>query len=282
MNDLITINGVEGYLDENGVPQLNLEHVARGLGFTQVKGSAEYVRWERVYGHLVSFGFSPLVGKDGTPIPFKDCELPKYIPEPIFYLLCMKAENETAQGFQRMVAFDILPAIRRTGGYIAANSEMSDQKIMARALMVAQKTIAHKDELISTQAARIEADRPKVLFAESVDVSDDCILVGTLATFLKQNGVDIGEKRLFAWLRENGYLIRRKGADWNLPTQKSLDLKIIAAKERTVSNPGQAPIIRQTPIVTGKGQLYFLEKFLGKKEPSLMLTTSRTAGRTTD
>ena len=278
MNDLITINGVEGYLDENGVPQLNLEHVARGLGFTSETVSAtsgrKYcnVRWSRVAGHLMSFGL----------IKTEKEELPQYISEPYFYLLCMKAENETAQSFQRMVAFEILPAIRKTGGYIAASAEMSDQEIMARAMVIAQNTIANKDELISAQAAKIEADRPKVLFAESVDVSDDCILIGTLATFLKQNGVDTGEKRLFAWMRDNGYLIRRNGTDRNLPTQKSLDLRVLTVRERTVSSPGQTPIVRRTPYVTGKGQLYFLEKFLSQKEPPLMVATSRAAGRMTD
>lgn len=101
-----TIEGVRCYVDENDIVQLNLEDVARGLGFIQTKAGAEYIRWDRVNAHLESFGFSPQVGK------------PEYIPEPIFYLLSMKAENETAKAFQHKVAYDILPAIRKTGCYL--------------------------------------------------------------------------------------------------------------------------------------------------------------------
>lgn len=111
------IAGVRGYVDADGAVQLNLEDIARGLGFTQTKSNVEYIRWERVYGHLVSFGFSPLVGKDGDPILFKDCTLPEYIPEPIFYLLSMKAENKAAQAFQHTIAYDVLPSIRKYGFY---------------------------------------------------------------------------------------------------------------------------------------------------------------------
>lgn len=113
-----TIKGVRCYVDKDGVAQLNLEDVARGLGFTTVATSGNVcVRWNRVYGHLVSFEFPPLVGKDGKPIPFKDCTLPEYIPEPIFYLLSMKAENATARVFQHTIAYDVLPSIRRNGTY---------------------------------------------------------------------------------------------------------------------------------------------------------------------
>ncbi|WP_147539423.1 phage antirepressor KilAC domain-containing protein [Anaerotruncus rubiinfantis] len=106
MNELQIIKGVECYLDESGVAQLNLEHVARGLGFTQEKNGTLYVRWDRVQGYLAEFGFSPQVGKGD------------FIPEPIFYLLSMKAENDTAKAFQHLVAYEILPAIRKHGAYL--------------------------------------------------------------------------------------------------------------------------------------------------------------------
>ena len=106
----------------------------------------------------------------------------------------------------------------------------------------------------------IQLQQPKVLFADAVASSDDSILVGELAKLLKQNGIDTGEKRLFAWLRDNGYLIKRKGEDYNTPTQKSVDLKIMETKKRAIYNPDGSTKITKTPKVTGKGQIYFINK----------------------
>ena len=131
----------------------------------------------------------------------------------------------------------------------------SPEKIMARALLMADKKV-HKLE------AQIEADRPKVLFADAVSASQSSILVGELAKLLKQNGIDIGATRLFAWLRENGYLIKRKGRDWNMPTQKSADLGIIKIKETSITHSDGHITVNKTPLITGKGQQYFINKFL--------------------
>ncbi|MFZ7333622.1 phage antirepressor KilAC domain-containing protein [Streptococcus pluranimalium] len=133
----------------------------------------------------------------------------------------------------------------------------SPEKIMARALLMADKKV-HKLE------AQIEADRPKVLFADAVSASHSSILVGELAKLLKQNGIDIGATRLFAWLRDNGYLIKRKGRDWNMPTQKSADLGIIRVKETSITHSDGHISVNKTPLITGKGQVYFTKKFLGK------------------
>lgn len=132
----------------------------------------------------------------------------------------------------------------------------SPEKIMARALLMADKKV-HKLE------AQIEADRPKVLFADAVSASHSSILVGELAKLLKQNGIDIGATRLFAWLRDNGYLIKRKGRDWNMPTQKSADLGIIRVKETSITHSDGHISVNKTPLITGKGQVYFTKKFLG-------------------
>ena len=134
--------------------------------------------------------------------------------------------------------------------------------IMGRAYE-AQKAIAEKlNERVLNLETRLEADKPKVLFAEAVETSHTSILVGDLAKLLKQNGVDIGQRRLFDWLREKDYLMK-SGSSKNMPTQKSMDLKLFEVKERTISNPDGSVRITKTPKVTGKGQTYFINKFLG-------------------
>jgi phage antirepressor protein len=131
----------------------------------------------------------------------------------------------------------------------------SPEKIMARALLMADKKI-HKLE------TQIEADKPKVLFADAVSASHSSILVGDLAKLISQNGYKIGGNRLFVWLRENGYLIKRKGSDWNMPTQRSMEMKLFEIKESTITHPDGHISVSKTVKVTGKGQQYFINKFL--------------------
>ena len=132
----------------------------------------------------------------------------------------------------------------------------SPEKIMARALLLADKKI---NQLQIT----IEQQKPKVLFADSVQASSTCILIGDLAKLLKQNGVSTGQKRLFEWMRQNGYLIKRRGADWNSPTQRSMELGLFEMTERTHNNPDGSVRITRTTKVTGKGQIYFINKLKG-------------------
>lgn len=134
----------------------------------------------------------------------------------------------------------------------------SPEKIMARALLLADKKV-HQLE------AQIEADKPKVLFADAVSASHSSILVGDLAKLISQNGFKIGANRLFAWLRENGYLIKRKGSDWNMPTQKSMELGLFEIKETTITHADGHISISKTVKVTGKGQQYFINKFLNQE-----------------
>ncbi|EPT35809.1 phage antirepressor KilAC domain-containing protein [Streptococcus agalactiae] len=134
----------------------------------------------------------------------------------------------------------------------------SPEKIMARALLMADKKV-HKLE------AQIEADRPKVLFADAVSASHSSILVGELAKLLKQNGVEIGATRLFTWLRNHGYLIKRNGRDWNMPTQKSVELGLIRVKETSITHSDGHITVNKTPLITGKGQQYFINKFLNQE-----------------
>ena len=134
----------------------------------------------------------------------------------------------------------------------------SPEKVMARALQIAGDKLKRLE-------IKVEADAPKVLFADAVSASKTSILVGELAKLLKQNGVDIGQHRLFRWMRENGYLIRRNGTDFNMPTQKSMDLGLFAVKETAITHSDGTVTVSKTTKVTGKGQQYFIQKFLGEE-----------------
>lgn len=133
----------------------------------------------------------------------------------------------------------------------------SPEKVMARALQIA------KDRIMRLET-KITEDRPKVLFADAVSASHSSILVGELAKLLRQNGVDIGQNRLFAWLRDNGYLIRRSGTDYNMPTQRAMDMGLFSIKETAITRSDGSITISKTCKITGKGQQYFVEKFLSK------------------
>lgn len=134
----------------------------------------------------------------------------------------------------------------------------SPEKIMARALLMADKKV-HKLE------AQIEADRPKVLFADAVSASKSSCLIGELAKILKQNGINIGQNKLFQWLRANGYLISRRGESWNQPTQKSMQLGLFELKKTAINHSDGHTTTNVTPKVTGKGQQYFINKFLNQE-----------------
>jgi anti-repressor protein len=178
-----------------------------------------------------------------------------FIPESDIYRLIIKSKLPSAERFEMWVMEEVLPSIRRTGGYIAGQESMSDAELMAKALMVAQKQIEERNK-------QIEVLQPKALFADAVSASDKSILIGELAKLIKQNGVDIGQNRLFQWMRENGYLIRRKGTDYNMPTQYSMELGLFSIKETTITHSDGHISISKTVKVTGKGQVYFINKFL--------------------
>lgn len=177
------------------------------------------------------------------------------INESGLYSLIMSSKLPEAKAFKRWVTSEVLPAIRKNGGYIAGQETMTDVEIMAKALLVAQRTIDSKNQVI-------EQMQPKALFADSVASSGNTILIGELAKIIRQNGVDMGEKRLFAWLRDNGYLIRRNGTDYNMPTQKSMELGLMRVKETVISHSDGHTTVSKTPKITGKGQQYFINKFL--------------------
>ena len=254
MNELqiINIDGIECY-EKDGTAYLKLEAVARGLGFTQEKSGIEYVRWDRVDGYLTEIGFPHKWGKDD------------FVPENVFYRLAMKARNEVGERFQAKVADEIIPSIRKHGGYIAGQEMMTDDQLLAKALLVAQSKIAERDKIITQKQEQIEKMKPKEVFADAVATSNQSIIIGQLAKILRQNGIQMGQNRLFQWMRDNGYLMR-SGSSYNMPMQRYVEQGLFEIKESTVANPDGSIRNTLTPKVTGKGQLYFVNKFLAKQE----------------
>ena len=195
-----------------------------------------------------------------------------YISEQNLYKVIMRSDKPQAEPFQDWVCGEVLPSIRKTGGYIAAKPDDTPEEIMARALLIAQDTMKRQGERISRlqaenkeQADKIAADAPKVLFANALKASDRSILVGELAKILKQNGCETGQKRLFAWLRENGYLMKG-GSERNQPTQRSMELGLFEVTKGVVTRPDDTVITTVTTKVTAKGQEYFINKFINDRQ----------------
>ncbi|MCF1847320.1 phage antirepressor [Lactobacillus mulieris] len=176
------------------------------------------------------------------------------------YSLIISSKLPTAKKFKRWVTSEVLPAIRKHGAYMTdekAFDVVNNKAGLADLLQQAADQLKRKDIQIAEM-------KPKALFADSVSASDSTILIGDLAKILKANGVDTGAKRLFQWLRDKSYLINRKGSDWNSPTQKSMNLGLFVIKESTHTQPDGTVRVTKTTKVTGKGQQYFVNKFLGK------------------
>ncbi len=185
----------------------------------------------------------------------------KYITEGDVYRLTFSSKLPSAEKFTDWVADEILPTIRKHGAYMTENTL---EKALTSPDFLIQLATQLKEEQAQRRAleVQIEADKPKTIFADAVSVSKTSILVGELAKLLKQNGIEIGQNRLFAWLREKGYLISRKGTDYNMPTQKSMELKLFEIKENSITHSDGHTSITKTPKVTGKGQIYFINIFM--------------------
>ena len=205
---------------------------------------------------------------DGVAIcdPMGREQHPTIINESGLYSLVLSSKLPTAKQFKRWITSEVLPSIRKTGGYIAGQKELSPAELMAKALLVAQKTLGERQAHIAELEAENTANKPKVIFADAVSASERSILVGELAKLLRQNGVEIGQNRLFDWMRQNGFLIRRQGTDYNMPTQKAMEMGLFEIKETSVVHSAGNVTINKTPKVTGKGQVYFINRFLDRKE----------------
>lgn len=205
-----------------------------------------------------------------------------FVTEPGMYEVLLRSDSEKAKPFRKWVCGEVLPSIRKSGGYMVAKVDETPEQIMARALMLAKETIdrqqaalakaesknyvlqCQNDTLTSMnegQQRTIKFLQPGATFAKAVETSEHSILVGELARIIKQNGVEIGQNRLFVWLREKGYLCK-KGEMYNQPTQKALQLGLFEIKKTVIQKPNGDSLVTTTTKVTGKGQIYFVNKFL--------------------
>lgn len=190
------------------------------------------------------------------------------ISEPGLYRLVMRSRKPEAKEFQRWVTHEVLPAIRKTGGYIPTTDADDDMTILAKAVMIGQRTMEAQKQKITEQQTRIVGLEPKARFADAVAASDGTCLVGELAKMLRQNGMDIGQNRLFRLLQADGYL-GKSGSNRNVPTQRAMELGLFRIKETTVTHADGHTTVSRTPKVTGKGQRYFIDRYWGRAQPSL-------------
>jgi len=235
-------------VEVEGVPYFVGKDVAEILGYSDTnKAIAMHVDDE---DKILNDKSSPSFGQRGATL----------INESGLYSLILSSKLPKAKEFKHWVTSEILPTIRKHGAYMT--DSVIEQALTSPDFLI-QLATQLKEEQAQRKALeqRVEADRPKVLFAEAVETSQTSILIGDLAKLIKQNGVDIGQKRLFAWMRDNGYLIK-SGNSTNMPTQRSMDMKLFEVKERSISNPDGSVRVTKTTKVTGKGQTYFINIFL--------------------
>ena len=223
--------------------ELGTEHLRRDLDEEEVTEATNLPNWQ--------------VGSNGGRVPL-------IISEPGLYKLVMRSRKPEAKEFQRWVTHEVLPSIRKHGAYMTESTlekAVTEPDFLIRLATQIKQERAEKEKA----QAQVERMRPKALFADAVETSKTSILVGDLAKVLKGNGVDIGGTRLFAWLRDNGWLMKT-GSSRNMPTQKSMELGLFEIKETTVVHSDGHTTINKTPKVTGKGQTFFVNKFLGHRE----------------
>lgn len=186
------------------------------------------------------------------------------INESGLYAVILRSDKPQAKPFRRWVTSEVLPSIRKHGAYMT--DQTLEQALTSPDFLIQLATqLKEEKEQRKQLEAKVEQDKPKVLFADSVSASKSSILVGELAKILKQNGVDTGQFRLFAWLRENGYLIKREGSDYNMPTQRSVEMGLFEVKQTIITHSDGHITTNKTPKVTGKGQVYFINKFMNAR-----------------
>lgn len=187
------------------------------------------------------------------------------INESGLYSLILSSKLPRAKEFKRWVTAEILPTIRKHGAYMTPEQIENVLTNPDTIIQLAQNLKAEQEKRRQLEC-KVEEDKPKVLFADAVATSKTSILIGELAKILKQNGVDMGQNRLFHWMRQNGYLIRRQGTDYNMPTQKSMEMKLFEIKETSITHADGHVSVSKTPKITGRGQQFFIKLFLEAKE----------------
>lgn len=233
-------------MEVDGQPWLVGKDVAEALGYSNPrKALADHVDEEDKTDGVT---IRDSIGRDQNPVIINESGL---------YSLVLSSKLPGAKRFKRWVTSEVLPSIRKNGGYIADQENLTPEQILAKAVLLARNVIEEKDRQLETM-------RPKALFADAVSTSRNSILVGDMAKLLKQNGVEIGQKRLFGWLRDHGYLVKQKGASWNMPTQRSMEAGLFEIKETAVSHSDGSITVSKTTKITGKGQVFFVNKFMAE------------------
>ncbi|GAA3626576.1 phage antirepressor Ant [Lactobacillus hamsteri] len=239
----------------NGEPYFIGKDVAQILGYSNTRDALrKHVDEEDKKSEIVN---ASQLSQNATG--YKSVDL---IAESGVYSLVFSSKMPNAKKFKRWVTSEVLPSIRKNGAYMTdekAFDVVNNKDGLASLLQQAADQLRQKD-------IKIQEMKPKALFADSVTTSRTTILIGELAKILRGNGVDIGATRLFRWMREHGYLINRKGSDWNMPTQRAMNLGLFKIKETTINHANGSTSISKTPKVTGKGQQYFINKFLKEHE----------------
>ena len=235
-------------ITENGNTLFCATDVARMLGYSNPHDAiARHCR-----GVVKREGVSTTTNQHG--VSTQQTNQMSFIPEGDVYRLITHSKLPTAEKFESWVFDEVLPSIRKTGAYMTPET-------IEKVLLNPDTIISLATQLKELQT-KVEQDKPKVLFADAVAASHTSILIGDLAKLIRQNGVEVGQNRLFQWLRDNGYLIKRKGSDWNMPTQRSIEMGLLEIKESTHIDGNGCNVTTKTPKVTGKGQAYFVNKFL--------------------
>lgn len=232
--------------EENGKPLFCGSDIAKALGY----GNAP---------DALSRHCKAIVKRD-TPTQ-SGIQLMSFITESDVYRLVFGSKLPNAETFTDWVTEEVLPVIRKTGGYVS-NDEMFINTYLPFADEQTKLLFKSTLETVKSLNSKIEADKPKVIFADAVSASHTSILVGELAKLVKQNGIEVGQKRLFDWPRQNGYLIRRNGTDYNMPTQRSMEMGLFEIKETVIAHSDGHTSISKTPKVTGKGQTYFVNRLM--------------------
>lgn len=233
---------VRTMLNDDGSISVNAEDTAIGFGWIQEKNGKTYVRWETFHGYCKEIGFSQNVGKDD------------YIPESLFYRLGMKASNARADRFQNWLAMEVIPSIRKNGGYIAGQESLSDDELFEKAVLVAQRKIAERDKIIAQQKEKLEEQQPLVDFATHVSQSKDTIDMDEMAKIAQNENINIGRNRLIKWLKEKKIL-----KDNRTPYQTYIErgyFDVVETKKETM----YGILVFPKTVITGKGQLWVIEK----------------------
>jgi len=241
--------GVRVLADDQGNPQFVASDVAAILDYSASKDMTRLIDGDEKGGQIV-----PTLGGPQTMTVITEAGL---------YHAIMVSRSPKAKPFRRWVTHEVLPSIRKTGGYSSGRELPQSFAEALRAL--ADETEARELEAQRRLAleAKAEADAPKVLFADAVAVSHSSILIGELAKLLRQNGIMTGQNRLFESLRRDGYLIRREGSDYNMPTQRAMEMGLFTVKETAITHSDGHTSVSKTPKVTGKGQQYFINRYMG-------------------